>query len=43
MLRAIHFDHETRCWAGKIDDEISNRHLATKMSATYLKVLEMAP
>jgi hypothetical protein len=43
MLRTVDFDDETARRTGKVDDIISDGHLAAEMSAARPKPLQMAP
>jgi hypothetical protein len=43
VLRSIHFDDKSGGRTRKIDDEISNRHLASKMGSRRLKTLQGTP
>ena len=43
VLRAIHFNNETRGRTGEIDDEVSDRHLPSKMCAARLQAFQVPP
>ena len=43
VLRSINFDNEASGGTGKVDDEISNGHLAAEVSTARLKSPQITP